>query len=188
MKKTKRKKRTEYGLEGVRKKVAPIADLILSGDVLAIDPSIISSSSNPGWALYKEGELHSSGTITGIDPRRSVEDRLQFLGKYCREEFDEPDVLVIEHINPGRGPQGRAMIPTIRSTGAIIGSFECEHVISIVPLSWQSMVLKYINLEGHTEYEKYKHYKETIKSDEEDAKWIGRTIIELAKEVLDTSN
>lgn len=175
---SKRKRRTEYGIEGVRKKVASISDVILSGDVLAIDPSIISSSSVPGWALYRAGELVESGTITGIDPRRSVEDRLQFLGKYCREEFEEPDVLAIEQIMLGR----MSMISTLKALGAIISSFECEHVIPIMPLAWQSQVLRFINLEGKTDYEKYKYYRENIKGDEEDAKWIGRLVIELAKE------
>lgn len=177
---SKRKKRTAYGLEGVRKKVAPIADIILKGEVLAIDPSIISSSSNPGWALYRGGKLKKTGIISGIDPRRSVEERLQFLGKYCREKFDEPDVFVIEHIQMG----GKIfMESTIRASGAIISNFECEHVISIAPLAWQAYIEKKIPLGEGSDYIKYKVYKEQHKSDEKDAEMIGLAVIEIAKEL-----
>lgn len=176
---TKRKKRTQYGIQGVQKQMRGIEDLILGGDLLAIDPSCVSSSSNPGWALYRKGKLHSAGEIDCIDHRLPLERRLQLLGKVCREQFEEPDVLVIEHIQMG----GRiSMQSTLRATGAIIGNFECEHVLSIIPLAWQAYVLKLVNLEGKTDYEKYKHYKEKIKSDQADAIWLGRAIIELAKE------
>lgn len=178
---SKRKKRTQYGIEAVRKKVYSLTDEILKGHVLAIDPSCISFSSFPGWALYKKGKLHSSGVINSISPRLPLERRLQLLGKYCREEFKEPDVLAIEHIQMG----GRiSMQSTIRATGSIIGNFECEHVLSISPLAWQAYVLKLINLEGKNDYEKYKEYKEKHKSDQTDAEWIGRAIIEIAKETL----
>lgn len=176
---SKRTKRTQYGIAAVRAKVLPIKDIILKGNVLAIDPSCVSSSSKPGWALYVKGKLKASGTVDGIDPRLPLETRLQLLGKYCREEFEEPDVLVIEHIQMG----GRiSMQSTIRATGAILGNFECEHVISISPLAWGSYAVKLLNLEGKTDFLKYKEYKQVYKGDEEDAKWLGRTVIELAKE------
>lgn len=175
---SKRTKRTSYGIAAVRKRIKGLKDVILEGTVLAIDPSCISSSSNPGYALYKKGKLKSSGEIDHIHYNQPLEDRLQLLGKYCREEFEEPDVLAIEHIQMG----GRInMQSTIRATGAIMGNFECE-IVSISPLAWQAYVLKLLNLEGETEYEKYQHYKREYKSDIEDAKWIGRCIIELAKE------
>jgi len=99
------------------------------------------------------------------------------LGKYCREEFEEPDVLAIEHIQMG----GRInMQSTIRATGAIMGNFECE-IISISPLTWQSAAIKILKLEGNNDYEKYKQYKEIHKSDQTDAEWIGRFLIELVK-------
>lgn len=176
---SKRKKRTQYGIEAVRKKVHSITDEILGGHVLAIDPSCISYSSFPGWALYKKGKLHSSGVINTISPSYSLEKRLQLLGKYCREKFKEPDVLAIEHIQLGTRT---SMTSTIRATGAIIGNFECEHVISVSPLSWQSAALKHLNLEGNNDYEKYQHYKAKHKSDEADAIWLGRFIVDLAKE------
>ena len=181
MQKTKRSKRTKYGVDAVLKKVRGIEDVILKGSLLAIDPSCISTSSLPGWALYKNSKLVSSGVISGIDPTSALEKRLQFIGKYCREFFDEPDVLVLEHIQMG----GRiSMQSTIRATGAILGSFECEHVISILPLSWQKAVLEELNLTGNTDYQKYKEYKEKIKSDEEDAKWIGRGVIKIVEDSL----
>ena len=178
---TKRKRRTTYGVEGVRKKVYPVVEEILTGTVLAIDPSCISYSSVPGWALYKEGELHSSGTISTISPALSLERRIQLLGKYCREEFEEPDVLAIEHISMGRA----SMVSTIKAVGAILGNFETEHVISISPLAWQAYIEKKIPLGEGSEYIKYKHYKEMHKSDEKDAQMIGLAIVEIAKETVD---
>ena len=179
--KTKRSKRKQYGIQAVRACVLPISDIVLGGSVLAIDPSCVSSSSNPGWALYEAGELHSSGSIDCIDYRQPLETRLQLLGKYCREEFAEPDVLVIEHIQMG----GRInMQSTIRATGAIIGNFETERVISISPLAWQAFIEKRIPLGGGSDYIKYREYKANHKSEEVDAQMIGLAVIEIARETL----
>jgi hypothetical protein len=176
---SKRKQRESYGVAAVRKRLIGITDLALEGSILAIDPSCISSSSVPGYAWYEQGKLTESGTITGIAPTQPLEKRLQFIGKYCREQFYEPDILVIEHISSSGRFSG--MESLLRSTGAIISSFECEHVISISPLAWQAATIKFMNLIGKNDYEKYKDYKKNHKSDEEDAKWMGRMIIELAK-------
>jgi len=179
--KTKRQRRTTYGIEGVRAKLAGLQDLVLEGQVLAIDPSCISTSSKTGYAIYEAGELTESG-VAGehIDPTLPLERRLQLLGKYCREEFTEPDLLAIEHIQMG----GRInMQSTIRATGAIIGNFECEHVVSISPLAWQAYIQKKIPLGGGSDYIKYKEYKQKYKGDEMDAKMIGLAIIEIAKEM-----
>jgi hypothetical protein len=176
---SKRKRRTSYGLANIQKRIIGIEDLILKGTVLSIDPSCVSATSNPAYALYEGGELIEVNEIDCISPRLALETRLQLLGKFCREEFEEPDVLAIEHIVMG----GRLnMQSTIRSTGAIIGNFETEHVIPIPPLVWQKIALKHLNLEGDSDYSKYKEYKLHYKSDKADAIWIGRAIIELAKE------
>jgi hypothetical protein len=174
-----RAKRTQYGIKAVRDKLIGLEDLVLSGSLLAIDPSCVSSSSNPGWALYIGGELDSSGEIDSIHPRQTLERRLQLLGKVIREEFDEPDVFAIEHIQMG----GRInMQSTIRATGAIIGNIECENVISISPLAWQAFIQKRIHLNGKNDVMKYKEYKALHKSDKLDAEMIGLAIIELSKE------
>jgi hypothetical protein len=175
----KRKKRTSYGIEAVRKRLIGLSDLVLEGKLLAIDPSCISTNSNPGYAWFNKGELIETGIIEGISPTETLERRLQFIGKYCREEFDEPDVLAIEHIQMG----GRInMQSTIRATGTFIGSFECE-IIPISPLAWQAFIEKRIPLGEGSEFIKYKVYKELHKSDEKDAEMIGRAIIEIAKEL-----
>ena len=181
---SKRQKRTSYGIQAVRKRMAGLSELALSGTVLAIDPSCVSSSSNPGYAWYKRGKLVSCGEIDTIDYRLPLETRLQLLGKVCREEFEEPDILAIEHIQMGGAI---SMQSTIRATGAIIGNFECEHVVPVSPLAWQAYVLKFLNLEGNTDYEKYKYYKAKHKSDTEDAIWLGRAIIEIAKAHLNNT-
>jgi hypothetical protein len=178
---SKRSKRTSYGIQAVRKRLVGIEDLALDGTLLAVDPSCISHGSLPGYAWFNKGKLVETGTISGIRPTETLEKRLQFLGKFCREEFEEPDILAIEHIQMG----GRiSMQSTIRATGAIIGNFETEHVISVSPLTWQSAAIKNLKLSGNSDFEKYKDYKARIKGDEEDAKWIGRLIIELCKELI----
>ncbi len=179
--KTKRKKRTEYGIEGVRKRMVGAEKLILEGTVLSIDPSCISMTSKPGLAWFKAGELQWTGIIDGISPTAPLEKRLQYIGKYCREEIEEPDVLVIEHIVPG-GKFANTIHSTIRATGAFISSFETEHVIMISPLAWQKFIEKHINLGEGSDYMKYQTYKELHKSDELDAKLQGLAILEIAKQ------
>lgn len=178
--KTKRTKRAQYGIAGVKKKVGPLVDTISTGELLCIDPSIISSSSVPGWAVYSKGKLKESGTISGIDPRCSVAERLQFLGKALRMEFDNPDVLAIEHIENHGGHIGRALTPTVRATGAFIAAFDCP-VISMVPLVW----IRYVPMElnGKTPTQKHKDYKARFKSDALDAEMIGHAIIKIMEEL-----
>lgn len=179
---SKRAKRTQYGVQAVKQKLRGIEPIILEGRLIAIDPSCISVSSLPGYAIFSEGELVESGVISGISPAAPLEVRLQFLGKYCREEFEEPDVLVVEHIQMG----GRInMQSTIRAVGAIIGNFECEHVISVSPLAWQKYIEKRIPLGGGTDYLKYQEYKKNVKSDAKDAEMLGFSVIYMARENLD---
>ncbi len=176
----KRKKRTQYGIQAVKQQVAGLHDIILSGSVLAIDPSCVTSASLPGYAWYESGELTESGVVDTISYSLPLTRRLQLLGKHFREEFDEPDILVIEHIGVG----GKAnMESLIRATGAIISSFETENVISIVPLAWQAFIEKRIPLGEGNDFIKYKEYKMNHKSDQLDAEFIGLAIIELAKEI-----
>lgn len=178
---SKRKQRTQYGIAQVKQKLVGLQDLVLEGSMLAIDPSCVSSSSVPGWAWYVNGELESSGEIDTIPVRLPLERRLQLLGKYCREHFEEPDILVIEHIGVG----GKAKMESlIRATGTIIGSFECEHVISISPLAWQAYIQKKIPLGGDNEYIKYREYKEKHKSDSKDAEMMGLAVVEITKEIV----
>jgi len=177
---TKRKQRTQYGVDNVRKKIKGIEQLILKGSVLAIDPSIISSSSFPGYAWYVGGELDSAGIIEGISHRESVEKRLQFIGKYVRENFEEPDVLIYERVAARGG--GFSLESTVKATGAIIGNFECEYVIPIAPLAWGTYVNQKLDIGKGNDYENYQVYKEKYKSDEMDAIMIGYSLIQIAKE------
>lgn len=176
---SKRSKRTSYGIDQVRKRLVGLENLVLKGSILAIDPSCVSTSSNPGWAWYVKGKLDSSGEIDSINPRLPLERRLQLLGKTIREDFEEPDILVIEHIGTG----GKSYMESlIRATGTIIGNFECEHVIPISPLAWQAYIQKKIPLGGENDYIKYKEYKEKHKSDRLDAEMMGLAIVEICKE------
>ena len=177
---SKRMKRVKYGIDAVRKRVATLSDVIENGEILAIDPSIISSSSVPGWAIGREGKLVDSGTIEGIDHRCTVEERLQFIGSCLRKEFDNPDLLLIEHVENHGGIKGRALTPTVRSTGTFIGSFECP-VISIIPLVW----IRYcpLKLEGGTPTARHKYYKQHFKSDTLDAEMILHSIYAIHEEM-----
>jgi hypothetical protein len=137
LKKTKRSKRVSYGIAGVKKNLYGKEDLVLEGTMVAIDPSCISASSLPGYAIFDSGSLIETGVIEGISYTETLEKRLQFLGAYVRDHFD-PDILAIEHITPG-GKFGSTIPSLIRATGAIIGSTTCE-VVSISPLAWQAFI------------------------------------------------
>ena len=100
--KMKRKTRQKYSLVQLQETVGKLRDSILKGTVIAIDPSCISSSSVPGWAVYRKGILESSGTIEGISPYVDLNRRLMYIGRYIRENFEEPDVLVLEKIRVSR--------------------------------------------------------------------------------------
>lgn len=171
-----RKTRQKHGLAQVQAQLAPIQSKVLEGTVVAIDPSCISASSVPGYAVYREGKLESSGTIEGISSRQPLANRLMFIGKWIRENLPDPDVLVIELIqNNVRG--GRPNVSLLKAVGAIIANFECEHVIEILPVVWQ----KFLDQTHSNDYETARHYRESMKTDEQDAIELGRAVIKITE-------
>lgn len=143
---------------------------ILKGQMLAIDPSCISSSSNPGYALFEAGELKEAGIITGISSGRPLVERLQYLNQTFAEDFEEPDVIAIEYISSGGK---RNLDSTLRAYGAIISAFSCTKVVEIDASAWQIYAAGVFGSK-HT-------YKEHYKDDHMDARMIGECVRALAK-------
>src|SRR5690606_29900758 len=80
-------------------KIRPHADLILTGTVLAVDPSSGSRDSQPGWAFFSEGEYLMGGTLK-INHKNDIYQRLIDLYKGLNTLTDTtPDVMVIEKIH-----------------------------------------------------------------------------------------
>jgi hypothetical protein len=143
--------------------------LLTKGRVLAVDPSIGSTSSMPGWAFYKAGVLIESG-ILEINPKGSVWDRLQDLSRLVRRLYKEfeIDILVYEDIPSQRqgGGNANAHASLLKAQGAIMSVPGPRAYVGIMPISWKKMV------------------RDTyIKSDEGDAIEIGWIVIELAKHI-----
>jgi hypothetical protein len=151
------------------KRIEPIADIILTGKLLCIDPSTGSKSSVPGYAWYEKGKLVESGEIL-VDIGGDRNTRLSEISRCIREDFDKPDVLVVEYIPPitykGGGNQMNniSIMALQKAVGAIIGARPVSHFVEIPASSWR----------------KYKP-KDYIKSDVADAECIGLCAIGLAK-------
>lgn len=147
---------------------------ILRGVVIAIDPSIGSSSSMPGWALYRAGALISSGTL-GINPDQSVWKRLRDLARAMRSLYKEtdPDVLVYEEIPSqryGGGGNANAHASLLKAVGVILSIPGPDVCVGLHPLSWKKMV------------------RETyVKGDEADAVEMGWIAIAEAARIAETN-
>jgi hypothetical protein len=136
------------------------------GVVVAIDPSVGSSSSMPGWAVYRVGVLVESGIIS-LPREKALVPRLRALARSMRDIYRKylPDVLVYEEIPAQRHGMGNAEAHAslLKAVGVILSIEGPEAAVGIYPVSWKGMVSD--------------HY---IKGDEEDAREIGRIVIEHA--------
>lgn len=71
--------------------------LILSGTVVAIDPSS-GGSSAPGFAIFKQGQLSMSGELD-IPSSKPIQERLRILyDQAAALTLEPPDLLLIEEI------------------------------------------------------------------------------------------
>jgi hypothetical protein len=140
--------------------------LPLTGTVVVIDPSIGSTSSLPGYAVYVRRKLKESGVLQ-VKRSGSLQDRLQQLAKELRALYKkyDPDVLVYEEIPPRRygGGNAEAHASLLKSVGAILSVTGPKYYIRIKPLIWKKLVTE--------EYEK---------GDEADAIEMGRIVLELS--------
>ena len=142
-----------------------VQDLI-HGTILAIDPSSGSANSQPGFAVFRAGQLVDCGIIRL--PRGSdLSNRLYTLGETLRKEFLDcaPHVLVTERISPiANGAfNARSMASLQKAIGVTISSFPCP-TVEVSPIQWR----KNIPPEGY------------VKRDDHDAILMGFTAIKLA--------
>lgn len=142
---------------------------ILEGVVISIDPSIGSSSSMPGWAVYMDGEYVKSG-IFEIPIHKSLPERLRILANHVRKLYNEypADVLVYEDIPAQRYGMGNAVAHAslLKALGAILSVPGPDGYVGIMPVSWKKMV------------------RDTYtKGDEADAVEIGYVVIECASQI-----
>lgn len=123
------------------KKISECYKQILTGKMLCIDPSTGSKSSNPGYAWYEKGELIESGEII-VDKEANRNVRLYEIARCLREDFDDPDVMVIEYIPPVTYKKGLKMnnisiMALQKAIGAIISSKLVPHFLEIPAVSWK---------------------------------------------------
>jgi len=141
---------------------------ISQGYMLCLDPSCGSSSSMPGYAIYRAGEFVESGVIYVV-PQWPLHIRLQAIGQCLRSEFGEPDVAVVESIPVraiGRGRSRRGHASLLQAVGAMICSVNCSNVIYIDPRIW------------------HRHTQEGwSKGDASDAQAMGNCVIEILGEI-----
>lgn len=140
--------------------------LLLRGTVLSIDPSIGSSSSMPGWAVYRRGVYQESGTIA-IDVVPEIPPRLQQLSANMDRLIREwdPDILLYEEIPVmGHGRNLASHVSLLKAVGVIVSRPGPRGYIGIYPTTWKPWV--------RTTY---------VKSDEADAVELGWVTLELAR-------
>lgn len=146
---------------------------LLHGTTLVIDCSIGSMASQPGWAVYKKGQLSSSGTLS-IDPRGTKWERLRELHRQLRNlsQKHEPDICVFEQV-PVSGHGGRSQVShasLLYAVGVTMAAVIADAFIGVQPIVWKGRVR-----EGY------------VKGDEQDAVEMGFIVIEIAR-VLSTED
>lgn len=140
------------------------SEAILTGTLLAIDPSSGSAKSDAGFALYRKGELVKSGTIV-VNKKANIFKRLIDLYNFVRCEFPDIDVMAIEKI------RGRSHTYLRWSVGVTIVAARHAAVIEVPTVTWKKYAGK--------DYEK---------SDEQDAIGIGKATIAIARRYGNNGN
>lgn len=140
-------------------------ELLCTGTVLVVDPSIGSSSSSPGWAVYQKGHLSLSGTIDTGGSHLPLWRRARRLGEAIAELslVHQPDILVYEDIPATSGYNQNAVASLLKAVGIVLACSKSEECIGIHPASWKNYVRP-----SYT------------KGDEEDAIEIGYIVTSLA--------
>jgi hypothetical protein len=163
-----RVKRKPAKIAKYRLAIAEAANLIVTGRLLAIDPSVGSANSMPGYAVFEAGKLVENGTIQ-VDHKEPVSKRLHEINRCLREDFERPDVVAIEMpplINlRGMGHRMNAVSRAglQRGIGAAIAAWPVDHIVEIPPASWS----------------KFKP-ADYVKGDAQDALVIGLAVLALA--------
>lgn len=151
--------------------VSEHVDLLTQGIVLVIDPSIGSSSSAPGWAVYFCGELKDSGIIDTGGSHLPLWQRARTLGNHLKYLSDKhcPDLLIYEDIPATSNFNANAQASLLKAVGIVLACTDTESVIGIHPASWKNYV--------RPTY---------AKGDKEDAIEIGYVAITLAQHIEST--
>ena len=153
------------------KAINEVAELLVTGKILSIDPSTGSGSSFPGFAWFERGVLMESG-ILEVNYRDKQSIKLYEIARTIREEFGVPDVLVIEGISTivyrGSKMNAKGIASLQRAIGAIVGARPFDNVLEIPAASWR--VFKPDNYQ---------------KTDEWDAITMGICAVTVAREILD---
>lgn len=163
--------RRRHNSPKVYRQVEPVYNKILTGVMLVVDPSSGSGNSMPGYAIYRAGEFHESGTVD-LDTSMSLSRRLYEINRTFREEFEQPDVLVVENIPPisygGRGMPAASLMSLHKAIGAVICAWDIGNLVEVHPSSWR-------------------HYKPEAyeKTDEWDAIVMGICVVSIAKDIED---
>lgn len=150
-----------------KKMIQECQDCLLTGRLLAIDPSTGSRSSMPGYAVFDKGKLIESGTIE-VDIKGNRAERLHEINRTLREDFATPDVVAVESAGYFVSKMNPASIISLqRAIGAIVAAHPVKCLIEIPSNVWQK----------HT-------FPGYVKGDEHDAICIGLCAINTAKEML----
>ena len=133
--------------------VREVKNYLLGGHTLAIDPSSGSSGSMPGWALFDRGTCVDSGTIEVARDGSYFNKQLHSLNTCLREQFSQPDVLVIEHVAPifsgGKHAQFANTHKLHQGIGATMAAFNCP-MVSIPPMIWKKYAPEnYVKTDEH---------------------------------------
>jgi hypothetical protein len=147
-------------------KVRQNAERIRTGTVLAIDPSS-GGSSLPGFAVFRAGELLTSGEIS-FPKKQDVYTRIQRLYDEIRK-LAEPDVLAIEEI---RGANFSHQY--LRwSVGVSIAAGRAPVTVEVPIVAWKAVA---------------KADEQYFKGNAQDSEKIGEAIILLAQKFREESD
>ncbi len=130
-------KRTSRNRPDTKEKILLLSQELTTGSILCIDPSIGSSSSSCGYALFVTGELKECGTIE-VKLSGNHSQRLHQLCETLRTDFTRPDVLIVEQINLWRGGRSQTALVLNRVIGAVLSVWSMENVLEIPPPLWHS--------------------------------------------------
>lgn len=115
---------------------------LLEGIVVSIDPSIGSSSSQPGWAVFRTSILQASG-ILEIDPTGSKFERLQRLAYLMRGLYSKwnPDILVYEELAPRRygGGSAHGHASLLKALGVVLSVSGPTGAVGMPPTMWTKL-------------------------------------------------
>jgi hypothetical protein len=148
--------------------VEPRLNDLLYSCVLVIDPSIGSSSSQPGWAVYNQGKLDAAGTINTGGSHLPLWKRARALADEIRSLCDDfgPTLLVYEDIPATSNFNANAQASLLKAVGIVLSASTTEDCLGIHPASWKNYV--------RPSY---------IKGDKEDAIEIGHVAVSLARHI-----